>query len=155
MKDINEILTLTDEIEIIEAVGTKIWDKKEEADDFATLSEGEHNFVLIDIFEGAMSEGGLLYFFENEAGDYAKEVIDAYQAINAVNTAKLISKAIGLFGIKGYSSDFEKRVQKIATLDEHVFSGWEDLDEIFFNDEQEEDVVTLIVNYIKENKNWF
>ena len=35
MKNINEILTLTDEIEIIEAVGTIIWDKKQEADELS------------------------------------------------------------------------------------------------------------------------
>jgi hypothetical protein len=33
-----------------------------------------------------------------------------------------------------------------------VQSGWEDLDEIFFTSESEEDVVSLIVAYIKDNE---
>ena len=39
-----------------------------------------------------------------------------------------------------------------AKADEKVQSGWEDLDEIFFTSESEEDVVSLIVDYIKDNE---
>lgn len=152
MKNTTEILQLTDEVEIIEAIGTIIWDKKQEDD---TLTEGETNFVLIDIFEGAMNEGGFSFFFKKEAGDYAKEILEAYKKIGAPKTANIIAKAIGLFGINNYYDEIEKRKKAIAKLDEKVFSGWEDLDEIFFNDEQEEDIVSLIVNYIKNNQHDF
>ncbi|MVO10214.1 DUF4375 domain-containing protein [Flavobacterium sp. TP390] len=147
-----EILQLNDEIEIIEAIGSIIWNKKDEDE---TLTEGETNFVLIDIFEGAMNEGGFSFFFSKEAGDYAKEIMNAYQKIGAPKTAHLISKAIGLFGMNNYHEVTEPRVKSMAKLDEKVFSGWEDLDEIFFNDEQEEDVVSLIINYIRSNPNQF
>ena len=98
MSKINEIVNLADEIEIIEAVGTIIWNKKEETDGFTDLSEGEKTFVLIDIFEGAMNEGGFQFFFENETGDYAREIVEAYKKIGATKTANIIAKAIGLFG---------------------------------------------------------
>ena len=39
-------------------------------------------------------------------------------------------------------------------MDEKIISGWEDLDEIFFT-EEEEDVVGLIVDYIRKNKSKF
>ncbi len=152
MKNTTEILQLTDEVEIIEAIGTIIWDKKQEDD---TLTEGETNFVLIDIFEGAMNEGGFSFFFKKEAGDYAREILEAYKKIGAPKTANIIAKAIGLLGINNYYDEIEKRKKAIAKLDEKVFSGWEDLDEIFFNDEQEEDIVSLIVNYIKNNQHDF
>jgi len=152
MKNINEILTLTDEIEIIEAVGTIIWDKKQEADE---LSEGETNFILIDIFEGAINEGGFLHFFNNEVGDYAREVLEAYKKIGAPKTANIIAKAIGLFGINNFHDELEKRKNAIAKLDENALSGWEDLEEIFFEDEQEEDVVAIIVDYIRNNTSEF
>ncbi len=152
MKNINEILTLTDEIEIIEAVGTIIWDKKQEKDE---LSDGETYFVLIDIFEGAMNSGGFLHFFNNEVGDYAREVLEAYKKIGAPKTANIIAKAIGLFGINNFHDELEKRKNAIAKLDENALSGWEDLEEIFFNDEQEEDVVALIVEYIRNNTSEF
>ncbi|WP_320814181.1 DUF4375 domain-containing protein [Flavobacterium sp.] len=152
MKNINEILALTDEIEIIEAVGTIIWSKKQESD---KLTEGETNFILIDIFEGAINEGGFLHFFNNELGDYAREVLEAYKKIGAPKTANIIAKAIGSFGINNFSDEFEKRKAAILKLDELVLSGWEDLEEIFFEDEQEEDVVALIVEYIRNNKEQF
>lgn len=152
MKNINEILQLTDEIEIIEAVGTIIWDKKQESDE---LTEGETNFILIDIFEGAINEGGFLHFFNNEVGDYAREVLEAYKKIGAPKTANIIAKAIGSFGINNFSDEFEKRKEAILKLDELVLSGWEDLEEIFFEDEQEEDVVAIIVDYIRNNTSEF
>ena len=40
-------------------------------------------------------------------------------------------------------------------MDEMVFSGWEDLDELFFDEEQEEDIVALIIEYIREHKENF
>jgi hypothetical protein len=46
-------------------------------------------------------------------------------------------------------------VAAIEKADENTISGWEDLDELFFTNETEEDVVTLIVNYIKENESQF
>ncbi len=152
MKNTKEILQLTDEVEIIEAIGTIIWDKKQEDD---TLTEGETNFVLIDIFEGAMNEGGFSFFFKKEAGDYAREILEAYKKIGAPKTANIIAKAIGLFGINNYYDETIKRQKAIEKLDEKVFSGWEDLDEIFFNDEQDEDVVALIVSYIRNNEKHF
>ncbi|NHN24737.1 DMP19 family protein [Flavobacterium jejuense] len=152
MKNTKEILQLTDEVEIIEAIGTIIWDKKQEDD---TLTEGETYFVLIDIFEGAMNEGGFSFFFEKEAGDYAREILEAYKKIGAPKTANIIAKAIGSFGVNNYYDEIEKRKKAIAKLDEKVISGWEDLDEIFFNDEQEEDIVSLIVSYIKNNQTEF
>ena len=109
MKNINEILTLTDEIEIIEAVGTIIWDKKQEADE---LSEGETNFILIDIFEGAINEGGFLHFFSNEVGDYAREVLEAYKKIGAPKTAASKIRIHGFCHF--YSSDFCLNLQSVS-----------------------------------------
>ena len=54
-----------------------------------------------------------------------------------------------------YSSDEEKRKEFIEKADENIISGWEDLDEMFFNDETEEDIVALIVDYIKANESQF
>ncbi len=38
----------------------------------------------------------------------------------------------------------------IEKADEEIISGWEKFDEMFFEDENEEDVVSLIVAYIKK-----
>ncbi len=149
MQNIETVLQLDDEIAIIEAIGTHIWDKKQKAD----LNHAEKTFVLIDIFEAAMNEGGLHYFFNNESGDFATEIIQAYKEIEAPKTVMLLTKAFQLFTVK-YTENTTKRQGIIAKLDEKIISGWEDLDEIFFT-EEEEDVVALIVAYIRKNKTKF
>jgi hypothetical protein len=153
--NINEILQLTDEIEIIEAVGTNIYKKKELSDDFTLLNDNERTFVYIDVFEAAMNEGGFNNFFSTEAGNFALEIYKAYIEIEAPKTALLIEKALELFPENNYTDNFEKRNKQLAKMDEMIFSGWEDLDELFFDEEQEEDIVSLIVEYIKKHKEKF
>lgn len=149
MQNIETILKSEDEIAIIEAVGNQIWDKKETGN----LNDFELTFVYVDIFEAAMNEGGLHYFFNTESGDFATEIIQAYKDINATKTATILTKAFQLLTVK-YTTDTEARKKVIAKLDEKIISGWEDLDEIFFS-EEEEDVVSLIVDYIRKNKTHF
>ena len=149
MQNIDTILKSEDDIAIIETVGNYIWDKKETGD----LNDYELTFVYVDIFEAAMNEGGLHYFFNTEGGDFATEIIQAYKDINANKTVILLTKAFQLLNVK-YTSNTEARKKVIAKLDEKIISDWEDLDEIFFS-EEEEDVVSLIVEYIRKNKTQF
>lgn len=149
MQNIETILKSEDDIAIIEAVGNYIWDKKETSD----LNSFELTFVYVDVFEAAMNEGCLYYFFNSESGEFATEIIQAYKDINATKTATILTKAFQLLNVK-YTSNTEARKKVITKLDEKIISGWEDLDEIFFS-EEEEDVVELIVNYIRTNKSHF
>ena len=52
MSKIENILKLEDEIKIIEAIGEIIWQKKEETEDFSSLTDEEKVFVFVDLFEG-------------------------------------------------------------------------------------------------------
>jgi hypothetical protein len=101
-----------------------------------------------------MGEGGFEFFFSSESGNFVEEIITSYQEINAIKTAELISNAVKIFP-KGYDTNLETRIAAIEKADENTISGWEDLDELFFTNETEEDVVTLIVNYIKANETQF
>jgi hypothetical protein len=154
MSKINNILKLEDEVAIIEAIGTIIWDKKEETQDFTALTDEEKVFVFIDIFEGAMGEGGFQFLFNSESGNFIEEIITSYEEINAPKTAELIAHAVKIFPAT-YTTDLAERVSLIEKAAEEVISGWEDLDEIFFANESEEDVVSLIVEYIKANESQF
>jgi hypothetical protein len=154
MNTINNILRLEDEVAIIEAIGTLIWEKKEATEDFSELTDEEQVFVFIDIFEGAMGDGGFQLFFTSEAGNFVEEIITSYQEIKAPKTAEIIANAVKIFP-KKYTTDLTERQTLIAKADEEVLSGWEDLDEIFFTNESEEDVVSLIVTYIKDNESQF
>lgn len=154
MNKINNILKLEDEVAIIEAIGTLIWEKKQATDDFSELTDEEQVFIFIDIFEGAMGEGGFHLFFTSEAGNFVEEIITSYQEINAPKTAELIANAVKIFP-KKYTTNLDERVALIEKADEEILSGWEDLDELFFTNESEEDVVSLIVAYIKNNETQF
>lgn len=154
MNKINNILKLEDEVAIIEAIGTLIWEKKQATDDFSELTDEEQVFIFIDIFEGAMGEGGFHLFFTSEAGNFVEEIITSYQEINAPKTAELIANAVKIFP-KKYTTNLDERVVLIEKADEEILSGWEDLDELFFTNESEEDVVSLIVAYIKYNETQF
>lgn len=151
MSKMDNILQLEDEVAIIEAIGTLIWEKKEATEDFSELTDEEQVFVFIDIFEGAMGEGGFHLFFTSEAGNFVEEIITSYQQIKAPKTAEIIANAVNIFPNK-YTTDLKERQALIGKADEEVQSGWEDLDEIFFTSESEEDVVSLIVDYIKDNE---
>ena len=50
---------------------------------------------------------------------------------------------------------FTDEADAIEKANEEILSGWEDLDELFFTNASEEDVVSLIVDYIKLNENQF
>ena len=97
MNKINNILKLEDEVAIIEAIGTLIWEKKEATNDFSELTDEEQVFVYVDIFEGAMGEGGFQLFFSLEAGNFVEEIITSYQEIKAPKTAELIANAVRFF----------------------------------------------------------
>jgi hypothetical protein len=150
MQNIDVILKNTDEIKIIEAVGTHIWAKKQKTD----LNEFEQVFVNLDIFEAAMNEGGFKHFFNTENGNYAEEIIHSYKQVGAKKSALIISKSLEVFTNNSYIEDLEVRQIIIAKLPETAFETWDDLNELFFQ-EEEEDVVTLVVNYIKKNKDSF
>jgi ADP-dependent phosphofructokinase/glucokinase len=102
-----------------------------------------------------MNEGGFNNFFSTEAGNFALEIKNAYKAINAPKTALLIEKALGLFPNDEFNDKLDERNKQLAKMDEMAFSGWEDLDELFFDEEQEEDIVALIVEYIRKHKEKF
>jgi hypothetical protein len=101
-----------------------------------------------------MGEGGLHFFFTSESGNFVEEIITSYQEIKAPKTAELIANAVKIFP-KTYTVELEERQALIAKAEEEILSGWEDLDELFFTNESEEDVVTLIVDYIKANESQF
>ena len=101
-----------------------------------------------------MGEGGFHLFFTSEAGNFVEEIITSYQEIRAPKTAELIANAVKIFP-KKYTTNLDERVDLIEKADEEILSGWEDLDELFFTNESEEDVVSLIVAYIKNNESQF
>lgn len=150
---LSEIINENNEEKLIETVGQYIWDNCEKNDGFDKLTAEEYNFVMIDIFESAMNQGGLMFFFKEDAGNFQKEICKAYRAINAPETAKIIDKAIAKFPLIPFPTQQDVRVKAVANIPEELTQYWEDLEEEFFK--YEEDVFELTLQYIKENPKGF
>lgn len=154
MKKIDEILALEDEEEIIIHFGEFIWGKLEfEYENISRLNEVEKTFLYVDILEGEVNNGGFDQFFFNSSGDYTYEILEAYKNIRAYKTSELISEAIKNFPILPVSSNTIKRRDVMQDLHSEISKIWDNLSDKFY--EYEEDIMKLLVEYIKENKNLF
>ncbi|MFQ3239570.1 MAG: hypothetical protein ACI9NI_001879 [Olleya marilimosa] len=153
MTEIDFALSQKQDTEIIELVGTVLWNKASEVSSFEQLSEPEKTFVYIDIFEGELNNGGLFDFFYNTSGAFAHQVLDAYQAIGAEESAAIVSQAIALFPDLPVSKDLFIRRQLLSNLKQTVLDEWEKLETQFFI--SEEAIVTLLIDYITINKTYF
>jgi len=153
MTEIDFALNQKQDTEIIELVGTVLWNKASEVSSFEQLSEPEKTFVYIDIFEGELNNGGLFDFFYNTSGAFAHQVLDAYQAIGADESAAIVSQAIALFPDLPVSKDLFSRRQLLSNLKQTVLDEWEKLETQFFI--SEEAIVTLLIDYITINKTYF
>ena len=153
MTEIDFALSQKQDTEIIELVGTVLWNKASEVSSFEQLSEPEKTFVYIDIFEGELNNGGLFDFFYNTSGAFAHQVLDAYQAIGAEESAAIVSHAIALFPDLPVSKDLFIRRQLLSNLKHTVLDEWKKLETQFFN--SEEAIVTILIDYITINKTYF
>ncbi|WP_028282261.1 DMP19 family protein [Olleya marilimosa] len=153
MTEIDFALSQKQDTEIIELVGTVLWNKASEVSSFEQLSEPEKTFVYIDIFEGELNNGGLFDFFYNTSGAFAHQVLDAYQAIGAEESTAIVSQAIALFPDLPVSKDLFIRRQLLSNLKQTVLDEWEKLETQFFI--SEEAIVTLLIDYITINKTYF
>ena len=153
MTEIDFALSQKQDTEIIELVGTVLWNKASEVSSFEQLSEPEKTFVYIDIFEGELNNGGLFDFFYNTSGAFAHQVLDAYLAIGAEESAAIVSQAIALFPDLPVSKDLFIRRQLLSNLKQTVLDEWKKLETQFFI--SEEAIVTLLIDYITINKTYF
>jgi 2-polyprenyl-3-methyl-5-hydroxy-6-metoxy-1,4-benzoquinol methylase len=108
------------------------------------LAEHSKKFIALDLSDLAIAK----------LSERLKRFPNA-EAIAADFLAKEFSeKDFDIIYAYGVLHHFQNPDVLIAKLDEKIISGWEDLDEIFFT-EEDEDVVALIVAHIRKNKSKF
>jgi hypothetical protein len=150
MTEIDFALSQTKDTDIIELVGTVVWNKANEINTFQSLSEAERNFVFIDIFESEINNEGLYGFFYNTSGEFSHEVLQAFIAINATETASILDKALRIFPELPVPKDIFLRRQFMGKLQISDLEIWSNLELDLLN--SKEDIVDLTVNYIKSHK---
>ena len=153
MTEIDFALSQTQDTEIIELVGTVLWNKASEIKEFTELSLPEQTFIYIDVFESELINGGVFDFFYNTSGTYAHEVLKAYETIGAMESADLINQALKSFPELPVPKDIFIRRSFMMQLDESIKINWNIIEESFIN--SKEDIVSLLIDYIKTHKTYF
>ena len=153
MTEIDFALRQESDTDKIELVGTVLWNKSHEIGHFTKLSEAEQTFVLIDIFESEINTNGLFGFFYNSSGEYAHEVLLAFQNIKAETSAEIIDSAIRVFKTLPIAKDILLRRQQISELKQEELDLWSKLE--FKLIESKEDIIKLLINYIAHHKTDF
>lgn len=153
MTEIDFALSQTKDTDIIELVGTVVWNKANEHKTFQNLSDPERNFVFIDIFESEINNDGLFGFFYNTSGEFAHEVLQAYIEISATDTANTIDKALRIFPELPVPKDIILRRQFMEQLKINDLETWSNLELDLVN--SDEAIVDLTIAYIKKHKTHF
>ncbi len=153
MTEIDFALNQKQDTEIIELVGTVLWNKASEISDFSELSKPEQTFIYIDIFESELINGSIFGFFYNTSGAYAHEVLEAYEAIGANESADLVNQALKNFPELPVPKDVFFRRSFMGELDSSIEGKWDIIEQLFLN--SKEDIVTLLIDYIKTHKTFF
>lgn len=153
MTEIDFALRQTQDTEIIELVGTVLWNKASEINEFTELSQPEQTFIYIDIFESELINAGIFDFFYNTSGAYAHEVLEAYEAIGAIESADLVNQALKSFPELPVPRDIFKRRSYMDQLDKSIELKWDTIEQSFIN--SKEDIVSLLIDYIKRHKTYF
>lgn len=153
MTEIDFALDQTKDTDIIELVGTVVWNKANQNKTFQSLSEPEQNFVFIDIFESEINNEGLYGFFYNTSGEFSHEVLQAFMAIKATKTAEALDKALRLFPELPVPKDILFRRQFMEKLKIEDLEAWSNLELDLVN--SKEDIVDLMITYIKIHKTEF
>lgn len=153
MTEIDFALQQSNPIDQIELVGTVLWNKADKLGSFTKLSLPERHFIYIDIFESELNYGGLFHFFYNTSGEYTHEVLEAFEAIQAKDSASLLNLAIRKFPELPVPNEIIKRRFYINNLDDTIQSYWQNLELQFID--CKEDIIHLLVLYIKKHKTNF
>ena len=101
-----------------------------------------------------MNNGGIHHYYENNAGNFANETVEALTAIGATHTALILDKGNGLFKEGVVPEDRESRIEELGSLDySEVTWLFDELDNQFY--EYNDDISALNLKYVLINKEAF
>ena len=153
MTEIDFALQQKKDTDIIEFVGTIVWNKLNDFKKLEDLSFSEQNFIYVDIFESEINHDGFYGFFYNTSGEFSHEVLEAFSTINANENATIIYKALRIFPELPIPKDIFIRRQIMGKLKKSDLEKWSNLELDLLN--SGEDILGLMIDYIKQNKALF
>jgi len=157
MKIIEGILKNKSEQDIISEVSNILNDAYYENHNNFTIPE--LNIFYIDSLDRDVNQNGFDGYFFNSAGDFAHETLDALKAIGSKIYYEILKNAINVFPNSIVPKDRNERQELLFEITkrnddlEDYLELWEDCDRKYWD--YEEDLHSLIIEYIKSNINEF
>ena len=121
------------------------------------FSRAAGTIYLVGLFEGEVVQGGFRQFLTNPSGNYARETLEALQAVGAHVCAELLEKAMTPFPGGIAPGDHDSRLSMIGQLETADPDFLAPFDELYMQhvDAQSphrvENLTTLLLDYLKEN----
>jgi len=85
---------------------------------FGGLSQLDKFVLVVVEFQGQMNSGGLDPYFFNSSGDSTPVLLDAFDAIGAVEARNLTTDALAVFDpVGGYTTNQDARIERLNQLD--------------------------------------
>jgi len=119
----------------------------------SNLNQAQQIFYFNQNLEREVNNGGFNNYFLNSAGNFAHETIKSLQAIGANHTSKLLQQAMDEFPANKVPIDRSIRQKLVMEFPKEVKDKWHNLDNNFF--EYKDDLNSLNMNYVKDNKKLF
>ena len=123
-------------------------------DNIEKLNEYERVFLVTQILEMEVNNGGFDQFFFNSSGDFSNEIVDAFTKINAFKTAEICKKALSVFN-GPVPTDREKRMELLDELEENdeIEEFLNECDNQFYK--YEDKLEELTYSYLMKYKEFF
>jgi hypothetical protein len=118
-----------------------------------SLSDPEKVVLLIENLEREINNGGFNQFYFNSSGNYANETYESLIKIGAIQTAKIVLKANNEWPNSNVTKNWSDRQDLLLKIESKSETTWNECDQEFY--EYNDDIVTLLFEYVKENKNAF
>ena len=126
----SSVMAITEAQPFIAALWAEIEPRATDAG-FARLSPLEKRIATIESFAYRVRRGGFAeYFAESESG-HARDALSALQQIGAPQTASMLERGMGIFGIDGPPHDRAQRQAQMTVLGEGARRFWSALDALF------------------------
>lgn len=147
---INEIWEIADTNSFIVSLADHVMQKCEYGDNMGRLSGPERTFFVTQICEMEVNNGGFAQFFYNSSGNFANELVRAFQEIGAPKTAGLCGAALNGFG-QQLPPDWEERQELLDELaSDEIDRILRACDDAFYR--YEEDLNALNYAYVLKHK---
>ena len=149
----DQIWTLEDHNEFLIALTDHLSEKCQYGDNASVLSHAERVVYVTQWLEMEVNNGGFSQYLFNSAGNFANELVSAYEEIGAVKTAGICREALSVFTGE-IPTDREERHTLMLSMDEDETEEIFDRCDISFY-AYEEDLESLTYAYVLQHKDQF